>query len=628
MIDIAVKIYTTCIDPFLLIFPKFEPPVVDELVNSLVFWTLRVWEDTWTATMKLMTLYMFSKSQRVEEPSEPLIHPLRLSFGPLGEIMYKMLFGSGRKKKIWRNTVLHGIKKGMPTVSEEFICKSLEKHGQILSTDPEPHPEFLKLVREVSDCVLGPLTFDEAPKVSQKVTLGSCCENNRANGGNLGVILPVGSLGEWNELVKMYYHPKLGVTEVRTNKDLVELSALRSEGLYSSSKPKWMVEFIREPLKCRIITRGEFTCNGSWSDIQKAMWERLQDFPCFRLTKGHTLDGEDIIALSHATFLDKYENGFWASGDYSAATDSIHRDVMRAALHGIKDPLLQNLMDRNLSQGIITYEHLLRGKRGLPFVPETFEQSRGQLMGSLFSFPILCLINLCTYLHARRSFPHLFKRQTSSLEEEIRTASVLVNGDDILFWAPHRRFYDVWEYGAKTAGFSLSVGKSYTSRHLALVNSRFYETKGPWPVGPVPYVNMGIIRGVKKGESDCIARSRREKMCTLPGYFRDTWKDFGEKERDMRGRIEAYIRATREDVRWSPFSSYTMGITEREDFAEMAKTVTDLTSRCERSFAYRHGLPNRFNCEAEKSYYWRHASDVNTDVLRKKDKKVMNLGEA
>ena len=94
------------------------------------------------------------------------------------------------------------------------------------------------------------------------------------------------------------------------------------------------------------------------------------------------------------------KSAHWVSGDYKAATDSIFRDVMVSALHGIKDPMLANLLVDNLSNGEIHYKDIctrLRIKQVKSCI-----QRRGQLMGSIFSFPILCVINLATYIATDR----------------------------------------------------------------------------------------------------------------------------------------------------------------------------------------------------------------------------------
>jgi hypothetical protein len=426
-------------------------------------------------------------------------------------------------------------------------------------------------------------------------------------GGNLGSVLPVGRINIISELFDMGYHPRHGVMERRTNMDIALLNLERRRGLCSNDESTWKVEFIREPLKCRVITRGEFRLNAAWSDIQKKLWRRLQEFECFKLTHGHQLNNDDLDRLRF-----ERTGGFWVSGDYSAATDSIHQSVMEAALHGISDPLITSLIQRNLSRGIITYDHL-RNRINCP-VPEPVKQNRGQLMGSMFSFPILCIINLATYLY---TVIRHYCCDTNDLLTLVQTANVLINGDDILFYSPSQRFYQSWEYNSSCAGFSLSVGKNYTSRRLALVNSRYYDVRGDEPVGPIPYINMGLVNGVQKGESDEILRSYREKMCRLPGYFRDMWKDFSPKEDQLRTRIENYIWHHRADVRRAPFSLYTMGLArDVQGVKELSRTTTDILRRNKRNLKWTLDLPSRFHLPTDERLFWKHSALPNTDILR------------
>lgn len=53
---------------------------------------------------------------------------------------------------------------------------------------------------------------------------------------------------------------------------------------------------ILEPLKCRLITKGSALPYFAAQALQKAMWRRLQEFPCFKLT-GCPLDASMLQGL-------------------------------------------------------------------------------------------------------------------------------------------------------------------------------------------------------------------------------------------------------------------------------------------------------------------------------------------
>jgi hypothetical protein len=73
-------------------------------------------------------------------------------------------------------------------------------------------------------------------------------------------------------------------------------------------------------------------------------------------------------------------------------------------------------------------------------------------MGSILSFPILCVVNLLCYWRAVERY---WGKQVS-----LRKLQVLINGDDILFRA-NARLYAIWQEEIKEVGFELSVGKNY-----------------------------------------------------------------------------------------------------------------------------------------------------------------------
>jgi len=107
-------------------------------------------------------------------------------------------------------------------------------------------------------------------------------------------------------------------------------------------------------------------------------------------------------------------------------------------------------------------------------------QNNGQLMGSLLSFPLLCLVNMTLYLAATK-----FTRPRPNHGEKDTYSDVIINGDDILYIGvtytkdePDYENCDNWSRHSSIGerlGLKMSPGKSFRSRTFAQINScNFY----------------------------------------------------------------------------------------------------------------------------------------------------------
>jgi len=149
---------------------------------------------------------------------------------------------------------------------------------------------------------------------------------------------------------------------------------------------------------------------------------------------------------------------------------------------------------------------------------EGFLQKRGQLMGSVLSFPVLCILNFVTWALTQKNVIALIKQaKREKFDRENRLAllnsfPVLINGDDILFESTTLDYYR-WCEVLKHVGFSKSVGKNLVSKSFVTINSQFYWVRGNGKVtkptqGVLPKVlprakffdfpNIGLIRGQSK----------------------------------------------------------------------------------------------------------------------------------
>lgn len=209
------------------------------------------------------------------------------------------------------------------------------------------------------------------------------------------------------------------------------------------------VEPIREPLKVRTITAGigDTFC---LKPFQHAMWQALGLEPQFCLTHGTNR----LETAIERIYLQSKPDDVWISGDYTAATDSFAIDASKAILEGILESIDHEPTKRWAMKEISPHLLIYPRDSGL----EPVLQRSGQLMGSLLSFPLLCLLNDCT-------------AQSIGLSPE----SYLINGDDILMRTCAEN-YPIWKERVQDFGLSLSAGKNYVHKSFGTVNSQLiYE---------------------------------------------------------------------------------------------------------------------------------------------------------
>jgi hypothetical protein len=284
------------------------------------------------------------------------------------------------------------------------------------------------------------------------------------------------------------------------------------------------VAAILEPLKCRLITKGSGMPYFAAQPLQRAMWERLQSYPAFRLT-GRPLQKYDLTDLleRHKTLgLGHFDK--WVSGDYSAATDGLSQQINSLCLEeaikaGSLDPDEAAVARAVLGNHRIKY---VQGQGGdfrydathassFPGALEPHEhaidQTNGQLMGSVLSFPVLCAINAAAYWlalehHTGRSFT-------------IDQLPILVNGDDICFRADDS-FYAEWQAWTKVAGFTLSAGKNYISPDFVTINSEGFVHKSNGDLEKVGFLNTGLLYSGRSVEREVDFRCKDVKTGLRP----------------------------------------------------------------------------------------------------------------
>ena len=237
--------------------------------------------------------------------------------------------------------------------------------------------------------------------------------------------------------------------------------------------PHVMTHAIPEPLKVRMITKGH-PYTWSLKPLQKAMFRALKInerlfSPCFS-------PDYDI------RFIDRFDpklghrrDFFYLSGDYKAATDNLHFDMSQIAMNLLADafknshPMLHRAILWEGGQHVVHYPDSTNIK---PVV-----QTNGQLMGSLLSFPILCMVNA-------------FVLSKTVNEKNIRKLRGLIHGDDICALVT-RKEKRQWSKVAGLVGLQESIGKTYFSKHFVSIDSKFYHSRRPSTPTSLKCINTG-----------------------------------------------------------------------------------------------------------------------------------------
>jgi hypothetical protein len=289
--------------------------------------------------------------------------------------------------------------------------------------------------------------------------------------------------------------------------------------------PKTIVLGLAEPLKVRPITAGPPLTQTALKPIQKWLWRVLKKNSVFQLI-GTPVTPEIVMKqLGELGFNEEF-----TSGDYKDSTNNLHSWVSECLADelslilsennlteeegGIPSEMLSDLMV--LMKRILTKHILLNPayngdyRQGYHLRPEWFEdQKEGQLMGSVVSFPFLCMANaaLCRYaleVSSKKRF-----RVVDRYIPKHLLAPLLVNGDDCVFRGKVDVLFTNWEKITSFGGLESSVGKTFKSRKFLTINSVCYKYRDPtWQEASglyeydlyhqLKYVNLGLVYGQKK----------------------------------------------------------------------------------------------------------------------------------
>lgn len=377
-------------------------------------------------------------------------------------------------------------------------------------------------------------------------------------------------------------------TERQEYRELLEQGFIDDDGVKRSEPPpnraacqgntdlrnlSCTIQGVLEPFKVRVISKGEAEPYYWAKPLQKILHDTMRDMPCFRLI-GRPFCPTDLFDLVKAPSKDQTKKK-WFSIDYSAATDGLSMKYSNRILWYIIQDLDYEVVDNALQ---VLGPHHLYYPMGPKRVPLYYGlQKNGQLMGSILSFPILCLANLGVYLITTQDFQHGWKRSE-------RLNSVLVNGDDMLYVAP----IDYWEIHIKNGldvGLQMSLGKSYYHDIYSNVNSTSchfdlndLDNSTPWRIN---FLNAGLYFGQHKVQgSDGTAEAHSVQSLSaveaipvlmdgcLPGRQCDLLRDYLiQRGEEIQKQTLIYVnRSPAHRNLFLPCSSGGMGVTAPPDW--------------------------------------------------------------
>jgi len=150
----------------------------------------------------------------------------------------------------------------------------------------------------------------------------------------------------------------------------------------------------------------------------------------------------------------RVEGEYLTSGDYKSATDNLSLEVAEVILEAILSTAVSVPQSVKKAAMDILRPNLFSLEHGIDFTP-----TRGQMMGSYLSFPLLCLQNYIAFAYAGGE-----------------GKACLINGDDILFQSTPE-FSREWMDTVKHLGLEVEETKTSVSDSYGTLNSTLIERK-------------------------------------------------------------------------------------------------------------------------------------------------------
>jgi len=306
-----------------------------------------------------------------------------------------------------------------------------------------------------------------------------------------------------------YDQPVDGVVNIIDDEELKQVWKDQYIDLFENAmteSPEVEVVGLVEPLKVRVISKGPPMTYTVLKPFQKWLWGVLKKNRVFDLI-GRYVQEEDI----NITIGELLEHEEVVSGDYVSSTNKLHSWVSETICDQlfieigecIPREFLNELPKNFLSNLKVLFMRALT-KHVFVHNGEKLDQKEGQLMGSIISFPFLCIANaaLCR-LSLEISEGKSFRIRDKPFPHCGKIAPVKINGDDCVLKGSQGRLRPTWEVCTMTAGLSSSVGKTYFSRAFCTINSTLYEWKGALGWIEQKYINLGLMCGRKRYRLIC-----------------------------------------------------------------------------------------------------------------------------
>jgi hypothetical protein len=462
-------------------------------------------EMVWMKRTKCLLADPLARYLRNAPPAAPDCGYFKPS-GPAGRWMKARLLTYNRKNThLWYSWLQ--CKKSTLDSSEDIVNENYADHCKILVSRDDGDDELIESIFQIPAfsnhleeiAIKSTKVFCENPIFTDyHPSTSASFSSKRSEQGAYGELSRIANVDEEYlypcDLIKMTYVPRLNgrahhkVHEIRCVSTLLgndwEDALSR---LYFERKPCTLsakIQGIVEPMKVRVISKGPALEYYAAKPLQKAWHSVMREMSCYRLI-GRPLCPTDVVDL-HTDVPSSWE---WFSVDYKAATDNLSWKYSGRILQSLTKYLSPRL--RDLAWDVLG-PHQLVYPNGANI--RSAKMERGQLMGSILSFVILCIANYGLYLSVTNNVQ-------KGWTDQQRMDHCLINGDDQLYCAPA----DLWEVHVdqgRRVGLEMSVGKAYHHSRYSNLNSTSIDC----PIGSVnpyqiTYLNSGLFFGVSKVRS-------------------------------------------------------------------------------------------------------------------------------
>jgi hypothetical protein len=473
-----------------------------------------VGEREWLKRAKHALVYPLAKYLRNEPPEAP-----DAVFEPAGKFRKwwktRLTCFNTANSHLWYSW-LQGKRCSLPA-GVDMIEKTYQDHLKMLTSVDDGDDTIIEEIfaNPTFANVLNRLKYQIAEKLKEEkdftssVPSGSACfEQKRSGGGQFGYLRSlldeesflVDELFEMclkdhiSPLKQFHFGPRASSARVREGQTQWTDTLRDLERCFPTDRRLGcIIQGILEPFKVRVISKGESIPYYSMKPVQQVIHGLMRKWNCFRLI-GRPFTPTDMVDLR----VNSQKTWEWFSVDYSAATDGLSYKYSGGILEEILELIPPHQYQRALQvlgMHDLYYpdKHEVYGYDRVTSVTKLGTMSRGQLMGSVLSFPILCLANLGVYLRTMQGV------QRDWTQKQILN-HVLINGDDMLYAAPAELWSEHIRVG-KAVGLNMSVGKSYHHPVYANVNSTSVlydlrqEASQPKQVG---FLNTGLFFGQHK----------------------------------------------------------------------------------------------------------------------------------